>query len=96
MSSFPSSSIGLPNQLKYDLPPSLSDSARSYSVNVSPDGITSVNSAFPSTLFHVANSAPTQNAFTSQQVSFTIPSGNSLSTFLDTNCTTLSFLYHMK
>ncbi len=66
MSSFQSSSIGLPNQLKDDLPPSLSDSARSYSVNVSPDGITSVNSAFPSTLFHVLPNAPIQNSFTSQ------------------------------
>jgi hypothetical protein len=38
---FPTSSIGLPQSLKYDLPPSFSDSARAYSVNVAPDGITS-------------------------------------------------------
>mgnify|MGYP003658295156 CR=1 FL=1 len=42
MSAFPSSAIGLPQSLKYELPPSLPDSARAYSVNVSPDGITSV------------------------------------------------------
>jgi hypothetical protein len=34
---FPSSSIGLPQSLKYDLPTSLPDSARAYSVNVAPD-----------------------------------------------------------
>ena len=39
---FPTSSIGLPQSLKYDLPPSFSDSARAYSVNVAPDGITQV------------------------------------------------------
>ena len=31
---FPTSSIGLPNNLKYDLPPSFPDSARAYSVNI--------------------------------------------------------------
>ena len=31
---FPTSSIGLPQNLKYDLPPSFSDSARAYSVNI--------------------------------------------------------------
>ena len=39
---FSTSSIGLPQSLKYDLPPSFSDSARAYSVNVAPDGITQV------------------------------------------------------
>mgnify|MGYP001311863432 CR=1 FL=1 len=42
MSAFPQSAIGLPQNVNYTLPPSLSESARSYSVNVSPDGITSV------------------------------------------------------
>ena len=45
MSVFPSTSIGLPNSLNYSLPPSASDSCRLYSVNLSPDGITSVVSA---------------------------------------------------
>ena len=51
MSVFPSSSIGLPNSLNYSLPPSASDSCRSYSVNLSPDGITSVAAPAFSPLF---------------------------------------------
>ena len=94
MSVFPSSAMGLPSSLKYDLPPSLPDSARAYSVNVAPDGITSV--AFTgavgggSNLF-AANSSGNFGSFTSQMVSFTLPSGMSQSVFLDTNSTTLSF-----
>jgi len=89
--SFPSSDIGLPSQLKYELPFSLPDSARSYSVNVAPDGITQVSAPFPTAPYVLANAAPTMGNFTSQQISFTIPSGTSLSTFMDTNSTTLSF-----
>ena len=90
---FPTSSIGLPNNLKYDLPPSFSDSARAYSVNVSPDGITSVTGpglANTTTTF-AANLPINSGAFNSQIVSFTIPSGNSQSVFLDPYSTTLSF-----
>lgn len=88
---FPASEIGLPYALKYDLPPSLSDTARSYSVNVAPDGITSVTGpAMTSTAF-VANSTGAFGNFTSQLVSFTIPSGMSDSVFLDPASTTLSF-----
>lgn len=90
MSAFPSSQIGLPSSLKYDLPPSLDDSARAYSVNVSPDGITSVTAPAPSTVF-VQNSTGSMGNFSSQIVSFTIPSGMSDSVFLDPNSTTLSF-----
>ncbi len=91
MSSFPSSSIGLPVQLKYDLPPSLSDSARSYSVNVSPDGSTQVvGPALPTNVF-VLDSTGNFGNFTSQQISFSIPSGMSNSVFLDPASTTLSF-----
>ena len=91
MSSFPSSSIGLPMQLKYDLPPSLSDSARSYSVNVSPDGSTQVvGPDLPDTVFESASFVNFGN-FTSQQISFSIPSGMSNSVFLDPASTTLSF-----
>ena len=72
MSSFPSSQLGLPNQLNYSLPPSLSDSARSYSVNVAPDGATSVvGPAFGSV--YVNESPGYFRPFTSQQISFTIP-----------------------
>ena len=41
-SNFPSSSIGLPSSMQNNLPPSLSDSARSYSVSVAPNGLQSV------------------------------------------------------
>ena len=87
---FPTSSIGLPQSLKYDLPPSLPDSARAYSVNVSPDGITQVVGPATTTFF-TANSGTNLGAFNSQIVSFTIPSGMSQSVFLDPFSTTLSF-----
>jgi hypothetical protein len=88
MSAFPSSSIGLPRSLNYDMPPSASDSCRSYSVNLSPDGLTSV--ASPTQNLFTANAA-VQGAFNSQIISFSIPSGNSNSVFLDPSHTTLSF-----
>jgi len=88
MSAFPSSSIGLPRSLNYDMPPSASDSCRSYSVNLSPDGITQVQA--PTQNLFVANQA-VQGQFNSQIVSFSIPSGNSNSVFLDPTHTTLSF-----
>jgi hypothetical protein len=99
MSVFPSSAMGLPASLKYDLPPSLPDSARSYSVNVAPDGITSVSltgnvGGASANLFTVnALGGYTGNFgnFTSQMVSFTLPSGTSPSVFLDPVSTTLSF-----
>ena len=93
MSVFPSSAMGLPSSLKYDLPPSLPDSARSYSVNVAPDGITSVSltgNVGVGNLF-VPNASGNFGNFTSQMVSFTLPSGMSQSVFMDTNSTTLSF-----
>jgi hypothetical protein len=88
MSAFPSSSIGLPKSLDYNMPPSASDSCRSYSVNLSPDGITQVQA--PTQNLFVANQA-LQGQFNSQIVSFSIPSGNSNSVFLDPSHTTLSF-----
>jgi hypothetical protein len=89
MSAFPSSAMGLPSTLKYDLPPSMSDTARSYSVNVAPDGITQVVGAVGNISF--AANAVTQSQFSSQVVSFTIPSGMSDAVFLDCMNTTLSF-----
>lgn len=88
MSAFPSSSIGLPKSLDYNMPPSASDSCRSYSVNLSPDGITQVTA--PTQNLFVANQA-LQGQFNSQVISFSIPSGNSNSVFLDPTNTTLSF-----
>ena len=71
MSAFPSSNIGLPRSLNYDMPPSASDSCRSYSVNLSPDGITQVIAPAPPTAFFVANNvAPF--SFNSQVISFSI------------------------
>lgn len=89
MSAFPSSAMGLPSALKYDLPPSMSDTARAYSVNVAPDGITSVAGAVGNISF-TAN-AVTQSQFSSQVVSFTIPSGMSDAVFMDCMNTTISF-----
>ena len=89
MSAFPASAMGLPSALKYDLPPSMSDTARSYSVNVAPDGITQVVGAVGNISF--AANAVTQSQFSSQVVSFTIPSGMSDSVFLDCMNTTVSF-----
>ena len=88
---FPTSSIGLPNNLKYDLPPSFSDSARAYTVNVAPDGITSVQGPTPPATIFTALGGTYMGPFNSQVVSFTIPSGNSPSVFLDPFSTTLSF-----
>lgn len=88
---FPTSSIGLPQNLKYDLPPSFPDSARAYSVNVAPDGITQVVGPALVNPSFTANSGTSLGAFNSQIVSFTIPSGMSQSVFLDPFSTTLSF-----
>src|ERR1700733_13094909 len=90
-SMFPSSQIGLPASLKYDLPLPLSDSARSYSVNVGPDGITSVAGPAMTATPFIINTTDNFGNFTSQVVSFTIPSGMSDSVFMDTQSTTLSF-----
>jgi hypothetical protein len=91
MSAFPSSNVGLPATLKFDLPPSLPDSARAYSVNVAPDGITQVVGSNNANNIFVANSTGLFGNFTSQIVSFTIPSGMSQSVFMDPMATTLSF-----
>lgn len=91
MSAFPQSAIGLPQSVNYTLPPSLSDSARSYSVNQSPDGITFVTGPAIGASPFTASSNNTPGAFTSQVVSFTIPSGMSKSVFLDPANTNLSF-----
>ncbi len=88
---FPSTEIGLPESLRYELPPSLSDSARSYSVHVAPDGITSVTGPAISALY-AANSTPAFGAFTQQLISFSIPSGMSPSVFADPQATSLSFV----
>ena len=88
-SMFPSSVVGLSSNLDYKLPPSMAENSRCYSVSISPDGQTSVSGSAPLALY-VANNSPV-NAFNSQTISFTIPSGNSRSVYLDPKETYLSF-----
>ena len=88
---FPTSSIGLPQNLKYDLPPSFSDSARAYTINLAPDGVTSVAGPVPPAAPFTIKSGTYMGPFNSQIVSFTFPSGMSPSVFLDPYSTTLSF-----
>ena len=89
---FPATAVGLPKEVMFDLPPQLPDSARAYSAHIAPDGITVVTGPTTSATSFVANAPGLVNqAFTSQQLSFTLPSGQSPSTFLDTHSTSLSF-----
>lgn len=87
--SFPSSAIGLPNTMDYKLAPSLPESARSYSVNIAPDGQTSVTGPSQSLTYTAVTAV--QNQFNAQAMSFTLPSGMSDSVFMDPVCTTVSF-----
>ena len=88
-SMFPSSVVGLSSNLDYKLPPSMAENSRCYSVAIAPDGQTSVSGSSNIALF-AANNSPV-NAFNSQTISFTIPSGNSRSVYLDPKETYLSF-----
>ena len=88
-SMFPSSVVGLSSNLDYKLPPSMAENSRCYSVSIAPDGQTSVAGSAPIALY-AANTSPV-NAFNSQTISFTIPSGNSRSVYLDPKETYLSF-----
>lgn len=87
---FPNSTIGLPNSLNFSLPPSLPDSAKTSTVHLAPDGLTSVSASAPATAF-VANNTGAFGLFNSQVISFTIPSGQGLGTFIDPMSTCLSF-----
>lgn len=90
MENFPQSAIGLPATLKYELPPSLSDNARSYAVAVAPDGISLVTGtaiANPFTAASGGSIAP----FVQNIVSFTIPCGQGAGIFLDPRDTILNF-----
>ena len=85
------SPIGLPVSLKYDLPPSISDSCRSCSVHVNPNGITSLTGPALTATPFVANSTGVFGSFTQQVIGFDLPCGNSDSVFMDPASTTLSF-----
>ena len=90
-SSFPSSSIGLPSSMQYNLPPSLSDSARSYSVSVAPNGQQSVVGQASSATTLTATSGTNLGNFVQNIVAFDIPCGMSPSVFMDTKETSVSF-----
>ena len=89
---FPSSSLGLPKEIKYELPPQLEENSRSYSAHISPNGITQVTGATIATAYGAANAPGFVNqAFSSQNIAFDIPCGNGPGVFLDPSATTLSF-----
>ena len=91
--SFPSSSVALPVECDFTIPPSIPSEARTYTSSQSPNGVTSVTGvALPATVFTAGSAATLANvAFSSQQISFDCPCGQSNSTFLDCASTTLSF-----
>ena len=81
------SPIGLPQSLKYDQLPSISDSVTNYQVSVAPSGLTqvgpvSVVGADTPLVKDGAGFATT--AFSSQSIDFQIPSGNNDNIFMDT------------
>ena len=91
MEQFPQSSVGLPASMQYQLPPSLSDSARSYSVAVAPNGISLVTGqALPSAVV-TKDSGSNLGNFTQNIVSFDIPCGQGMGVFLDPRETILNF-----
>lgn len=89
-SQLPVQSFGLPQSLKYDLPPSISDDCRSYLVNIAPNGINSVTGASVAAPFTV-DSGGNFGSFPQNIISFDLPSGNSDSVYIDTRETTISF-----
>jgi len=86
----PSSALGLPASLDYKLPPSLSDDSKAYWVSVSPDGVNTVSASNLPILSTTLNTSQL-NAFNSQLIAFTIPSGTSKSVFMDCRETSLNF-----
>lgn len=86
----PSSALGLPASLDYKLPPSLSDDSKAYWVSIAPDGINSV-AVNGVSLFGATVGGSILNAFNSQLIAFTIPSGTSKSVFMDCRETSLNF-----
>lgn len=90
--SFPQTEVGLPKEVQYVLPASLDESARSYTVHQSPNGVQTITGASLTSNAFVANSGGYQSqAFASQQIGFDVPCGMSPSVFLDPAETTISF-----
>ena len=88
------SPIGLPQSLKYDQLPSISDFVTNYQVSVAPSGLTQIGpiSVTAADVPFVANKAGfLTTAFSSQSIDFQIPSGNNDNIFMDTRETFLTF-----
>jgi hypothetical protein len=77
--------------MKYDLPPSLSDSARSYSVSVAPNGQQSVAGQPSPAVTFVANSGANLGNFVQNTIAFDIPCGQGLGIMMDPKETLLQF-----
>ena len=97
MSTSDISPIGLPQSLKYDNLPSISDSVTSYQVSVATSGLTTVgplnidSTATPSYVLNTGTHGFLNAPFISQSIDFQIPSGQNNNIFLDTRETTVSF-----
>lgn len=90
-SDFPSTPIGLPASFKNELPMSISDECKSYTLNVLPETNDTIVGPGPTAPVFVASSSGGSWPFTRQRVIFKIPNGGSESVFLDPVATTLTF-----
>lgn len=90
-STFPQAqSMALPQSLNYNLPSSIADETRSYTVNVSPSGVTSVQGG-AATVPYIVNSGGNLGSFPQNIISFDLPSGQSPSVFMDCRETSITF-----
>lgn len=88
---FPATPIGLSSNLKYDLPPSLSESANSKYIQIQPTNVAFVDQTTTYAPF-VNNAVLPQTLFNQQNLIFDLAgSGSSPSLFLDTENTHLTF-----
>lgn len=89
---FPQTAVALPASVKYDLPPAVPDSCRSYQVSVNPTGPSSITGATQPTTAFVANSAmASAPQFNSQTITIDIPCPSNPNVFLDPRETMLNF-----
>jgi len=88
---FPSTPIGLSSNLKYDLPPSLSESASSKYIQIQPSNVAFVDQTTTYAPFVAASVSP-QTLFNQQNLIFDLPgSGSAPNLFLDSDNTHLTF-----
>jgi len=90
MDTFPQQSLALPQSLNYNLPSSIADETRSYTVNISPSGVTQVQGGVV-TVPYIATSGGNMGSFPQNIISFDLPSGQSPSVFMDCRETTVTF-----